>query len=296
MLCLFAAIFRHRGNPAPAMGVLRRPNQGGKDEKMINMAGAQVVGGAIAINGGVGFVEFYSPRTQAAEQVQAAINGAAEAVKEYSAEVLKNAHITLRELKEKVQSTGKVKLPSFKQLMEKEPTLVAHHEVGGAKLDVYENGFATYEQDEAHTVLAVDRCGGYRYEFSDGSEYIPAELFEETEWPVRLVMEGEKRLEANRARNQARRETGLDDYENTDLSGLTMVDFMEEENMRLLADREMRRLYTALRKLTERQFQIVQLYFFKEMTQEEIAEELEISQRAVSYSLEGAIKKMKKVF
>ena len=132
MLCLFAAIFRHRGNPAPAMGVLRRPNQGGKDEKMINMAGAQVVGGAIAINGGVGVVEFYSPRTQAAEQVQAAINGAAEAVKEYSAEVLKNAHITLRELKEKVQSTGKVKLPSFKQLMEKEPTLVAHHEVGGA--------------------------------------------------------------------------------------------------------------------------------------------------------------------
>ena len=258
---------------------------------MKNTAGTQVAG-TIAINGGVGVVELYSPMAQ----VRDVLAETTEAVREYSAEVLKNAHITLRELKEKVQSTGKEKLPSFKQLTEMNPTLVARHEVCGAELNVYENGFATYEQDNAHTVIAVDRCGGYRYEFSDGYEYVPAEVFDEAEWAVRLVMEGEHRLEENRARNRSRNETVLAEYDGAELEQFAMVDFLEEENARLLADKTVRRLYAALRKLTERQLQIVQLYYFKEMTQEEIAEDLGISQRAVSYSLEGALKKLKKNF
>ena len=274
---------------------------------MMNTAGtrtgvAQAAGAAIAINGGVGVVEFHGAmalagnRAQKREAAKTAASAAKEAVMAYSAEVLKNAHITLRELKEKVQSTGKGKLPSFKQLTEMSPALVAHHTVCGAEMNVYENGFATYEQGDAHTVIAVDRCGGYRYEFSDGYEYVPAEVFEEAEWAVRLVMEGEHRLEANRARNRSRNETVLADYDRADLERIAMVDFMAEENIRLIADEDVRRLYTALQRLTERQLQIVQLYYFKEMTQEEIAEELEISQRAVSYSLEGALKKLKKNF
>lgn len=42
--------------------------------------------------------------------------------------------------------------------------------------------------------------------------------------------------------------------------------------------------------------EIIQLYYYKGMNQEEVAEELGISQRAVSYSLEGALKKIRKNF
>ena len=49
-------------------------------------------------------------------------------------------------------------------------------------------------------------------------------------------------------------------------------------------------------KLTERQSEVLQLYFYKGMNQEEIGEELGIGQRAVSYSLTGALKKIRKIF
>lgn len=75
-----------------------------------------------------------------------------------------------------------------------------------------------------------------------------------------------------------------------------MIDFLEESNREILADWELKRLYAALDKLIERQQQIVQLYYFKEMTQQKIAEELEIKQQAVSKILNLAIKKLKKVF
>ena len=64
----------------------------------------------------------------------------------------------------------------------------------------------------------------------------------------------------------------------------------------MLADKELKRLYAAMSKLTERQMEIIQLYYYKGMNQEEVAEELGISQRAVSYSLEGALKKIRKNF
>ena len=53
-----------------------------------------------------------------------------------------------------------------------------------------------YEVDGSHTVMAVDRCNDYRYDFTDGTyEVIPAEAFEDVEWSVRLLMEGERRME-----------------------------------------------------------------------------------------------------
>lgn len=62
----------------------------------------------------------------------------------------------------------------------------------------YENGYAVYEVDGSHTVMAVDRCNDYRYDFTDGTyEVIPAEAFEDVEWSVRLLMEGERRMEHN---------------------------------------------------------------------------------------------------
>lgn len=75
-----------------------------------------------------------------------------------------------------------------------------------------------------------------------------------------------------------------------------MVDFMEAENAEMLADEELRRLYAAMGKLTGRQREIIELYYFKGMTQQEIADELGISKPGVHYALQGALKKLKKCF
>lgn len=253
-------------------------------------AGALAIG-SVSINGGVGLVEL-----RRISPVAAAVDHAVETVRELSAEVAANAHITLRELKEKVASTVDVDLPSFKQLVAMASPVVALRELTGAKLTVYENGFASYEQAEKHTVLRVDGCGDYRYQFNDGYEIVPAEVFEDSEWAVRLVMEGERRLEHSRQVSAAEYEPASLQCDGTDLGGAVMIDFLEEQNRQMLADEELRRLYAAIGKLTERQQQIIQLYYFKGMTQQEVADELGISKPRVCMAIEAALKKLKKVF
>ena len=82
----------------------------------------------------------------------------------------------------------------------------------------------------------------------------------------------------------------------SDWSALIMVDFWDEDNAEMLADKELRRLYAAMSKLTERQMEVVQLYFYKGMTQQEIAEKIGIGRRSVGNCLEGALKKIRKNF
>jgi RNA polymerase sigma factor (sigma-70 family) len=212
-------------------------------------------------------------------------------------QVALNAHITLRELKGMIDTVVEKKLPTFKTLMEMNPVAVARTSVNGAKLTAYENGYAVYEVDSAHTVMAVDRCGDYRYDFTDGThQIVPAETFEDAEWSLRLLMEGEKRMEHNLSKTAAKFEQVPLECDGSDWSASIMVDFLDEDNAEMLADRELRRLYAAMSKLTERQMEVVQLYFYKGMTQQEIAEEIGIGRRSVGNCLEGALKKIRKNF
>lgn len=243
-----------------------------------------MMNGAVAIYGGVGVMEIRQPLPQAVESV-------AQAVEDLAV----NAHISLRELKSTIAAVIEKKLPKYAQLMEMNPVVAARTVVDGAKLTAYENGYAVYEQDGAHTVMAIDRCGDYRYDFNDGTyEVVPAEVFEDAEWSVRLVMEGERRMESNRNKTVAINEAASLDCDGSDWSDAVMVDFMDEENAEMLAEEELRKLYAAMSKLTERQREIIQLYFYKGMNQYEIAEELGIARPVVSKIMTAAIKKLKK--
>ena len=243
--------------------------------------------GAVAINGGVGVMEIRQPKM--AEVV--------EQVSTVAADVAQNAHITLRELKEKIDAVVEQKLPTFKTLMEQKPVAVAQTTVNDASLTVYENGYAVYEVDGAHTVMAVDRCGDYRYDFTDGTyQIIPAEEFENMEWSLRLLMEGERRIEHTRSVINQNNEDFMLSNDGSDWCDAAMVDFMEKENAEMLADKELRRLYAAMSKLTERQSEIIQLYYYKGMNQYEIADELGICQQSVDRILKQAVKRLRKNF
>ena len=82
----------------------------------------------------------------------------------------------------KIDAVTEKKLPQYKQLMEQNPVAVAQTSVNGATITAYQNGYAVYEADGAHSVMAVNRCGDYRYDFNDGTyQVVPAEVFEEAE-------------------------------------------------------------------------------------------------------------------
>ena len=156
--------------------------------------------GAVAINGGVGVMEVCRPQM-------------AESVMQAAEQVTLNAHITLRELKKHVEQALEKRMPGYVQLMAMNPVTVARATVNGAAITVFENGYAVYETDDGHTVLDVNRCGDYRYDFTDGThQIVPAAVFEETEWSVRLLMEGERRMEHTRSvtnRNSEESESAL---------------------------------------------------------------------------------------
>lgn len=245
-----------------------------------------MMNGVVAINGSVGVMEIRQPLPRTVESVAQAVENAAV-----------NAHISLRELKNTVAAVIEKKLPKYAQLMEMHPVIAARTVVGGATLTAYENGYAVYEEDGAHTVMAIDRCGDYRYDFNDGTyEVVPAAVFEDAEWSVRLVMEGERRMEHTRSVINGNHEDFALSNDGSDWCEAAMVDFMEEENTEMLADEELRKLYAAMGKLTERQQEVVQLYFYKGLTQEEIGAELGIDKSTVCRNLSGALKKIKKNF
>lgn len=197
-----------------------------------------MMNGVVAINGGVGVMEIRQPLPQTVESVAQPVEN-----------LTVNAHISLRELKNTVAAVIEKKLPKYAQLMEMHPVIAARTVVGGATLTAYENGYAVYEEDGAHTVMAIDRCGDYRYDFNDGTyEVVPAEVFEDAEWSVRLVMEGERRMESNRSKTVAINEAASLDCDGSDWSDAVMVDFMDEENAEMLAEEELRKLYAAMGK------------------------------------------------
>ena len=277
-------------------GILPLPESGGKDRKMkMNMMGHGFMAGAVAINGGVGVMEIR--RSQVNMDLLPSVDDVVNSVAAVAAEIAENAHITLRELKAKIDAVTEKKLPQYKQLMEQNPVTVAQATVNGATITVYQNGYAVYEMDGARSVMAVDRCGDYRYDFNDGTyQVVPAEVFEEAEWSLRLIMEGERRLEHNLNKTSSKYEAAVLECDGSDWSDSIMVDFLEEDNAEMLADQELRRLYAAMGKLTERQREIIELYYFKGMTQQEIAEELGIARPVVSKIMKAALKKIKKVF
>lgn len=163
--CILQAVPAQNVSPAPLPSSVSfsLPESGGKDKKMTNM----LMNGAVAIYGGVGVMEIHQPLPQAVESV-------AQAVEDLAV----NAHISLRELKNCVDKVLEKKIPGYKQLMETNPVVAARATVNGATITAYTNGYAVYEADDAHTVLDVNRCGDYRYDFNDGTSAIKSAMAE----------------------------------------------------------------------------------------------------------------------
>ena len=199
--------------------------------------------------------------------------------------------LTLQELKENMNVLEQgVKKPTAKYLRETSEA-VAEKQLGDdARITVYRNGYALYHAGGHSAVFPVSVCGAYLYASNGVSSYLPGQFFEKEPWYVRLVLEGEDRLERNQKAKE--REKAVS-YSAISEEWSVMGD-AGENPLKYLVDKESREemLYC----LTERQRMAVCLCFFQQRDRKEVARELGISGPAVSVILSQAVRRLRKKY
>ena len=154
------------------------------------------------------------------------------------------------------------------------------------KISVYQNGYAIYEISGLATVFSVWDCQNYRYEMEQNE--ISEQWFEKEAWYLRLILEGEDRINRNLEARQQRKSISYSAV---------------SEEWGVLSSLEVTVLETTIRKetmqellvlLTDRQKEVILQYFWEQKSQSEIAEKLGISHAAVSKILTRAIARLRK--
>lgn len=214
------------------------------------------------------------------------------------------AALTFAQLKAMVPGTKEMgKLPSYKKLMEMKPEVLLAAEDGELMVTVYSNGYYTASRNGYVTVYSVDRCSSIEYRFDDGSSMtVPESEYADGSWLMPLSLVADHRLEHSadcRADYQA--EFTADTIGTERRSELSVPDYATQMELQELEDllekihqKRLWLLEEAMQKLTDRQSQIVELYFRQGLSQRQVAAELGVANTTVQSALEGAVKKLKK--
>lgn len=190
--------------------------------------------------------------------------------------------MTLRELRTMIHSTNGLKTPGPKALRESESPVVAADVRNGDGIIVYENGFATYQRDGKITVMSADDIGDYSYYFATGESVISQEFFLDQDYTIFLSLVGEDRLTHNMNTCSELHEISYSDQE-TEWGA--MKDDSQDILGKILRQELLREVYGCM---TERQTEIVNMYYLEQLTSREIAERLGISHQGVKKNLELA--------
>lgn len=210
--------------------------------------------------------------------------------------------MTFKELKEKItKSTITQKLPTFRELSLSTFKIIIQLETTESKLFVYENGFVSYSliQDgrACSTVFTIDKMK-WKYTFVKGNDLtIPESEYENFDAAKLLTLYAEERLMHNSdSREEYKTDYHLDSDGNDFTTEASTPDFTDAFLDNFEHRTTSNRLYKAISKLTEKQRIVLELYYFNQKTQQEIAAKLGISRTSVQDRLDGALKKLKKIF
>ena len=206
--------------------------------------------------------------------------------------------LSLTILREMLPSTEGVNTPSEVWIREHADEILCSADFEGAVLHVYRNGFYTYTKDRHTSILRVDGFHRLRYDFQDGTGNIVEEAeYIESPYFIGLLINGENQYECNEGKRNNYRHEFYIDGDGEDWNDGCSVPSAEDKVMeREDAREEHERLRQAMDKLTDRQREIVNLYYFQKLTQEEIAKRLGIRQQSVLDVLNAAIKRLQKKF
>ena len=106
--------------------------------------------------------------------------------------------LTLKKVKELVEAPVHTKrVPSPKVLLEEGRIFLRKEFEHGSHLTLYHNGYVWFSAGKRNTVFHIHDCrGDYAYGASKGKgEVIKEEYFENCEWHIRALFEGEQRVE-----------------------------------------------------------------------------------------------------
>ena len=198
--------------------------------------------------------------------------------------------LTLKELKKIVKVADMEKrIPSVKSL--KEHKVVVKEMINAdTTISVYDHGYVLYTAGNQSTVFSLHSCDDYEYVSVTGdNKEFNKEFFDNENWYIRLLMEAEDRM----AYSQSKISTNHGVFSNSDVTDDAEImrgsskDFVDD-----VIDREI--LNALIKELTERQKTVLNLVYFEEMRQQDVADYLGIKQQSVNDLLNRALKTMKK--
>ena len=198
--------------------------------------------------------------------------------------------LTLKELKKIVKVADVEKrIPSVKSL--KEHKVVVKEMINAdTTISVYDHGYVLYTAGNQSTVFPLHSCDDYEYVSVTGdNKEFNKEFFDNENWYIRLLMEAEDRM----AYSQSKISTNHGVFSNSDVTDDAEImrgsskDFVDD-----VIDRDI--LNALIKELTERQKTVLNLVYFGEMRQQDVADYLGIKQQSVNDLLNRALKTMKK--
>ena len=198
--------------------------------------------------------------------------------------------LTLKELKKIVKVADMEKrIPSVKSL--KEHKVVVKEMINAdTTISVYDHGYVLYTAGDQSTVFPLHSCDDYEYVSVTGdNKEFNKEFFDNENWYIRLLMEAEDRM----TYSQSKISTNHGVFSNSDVTDDAEImrgsskDFVDD-----VIDREI--LHALIKELTERQKMVLNLVYFEEMRQQDVADYLGIKQQSVNDLLNRALKTMKK--
>lgn len=198
--------------------------------------------------------------------------------------------LTLKELKKIVKVADMEKrIPSVKSL--KEHKVVVKEMINAdTTISVYDHGYVLYTAGNQSTVFPLHSCDDYEYVSVTGdNKEFNKEFFDNENWYIRLLMEAEDRM----AYSQSKISTNHGVFSNSDVTD--DAEIMRGSSKDFVDDVINREILNALiKELTERQKTVLNLIYFEEMRQQDVADYLGIKQQSVNDLLNRALKTMKK--
>lgn len=198
--------------------------------------------------------------------------------------------LTLKELKKIVKVADMEKrIPSMKSL--KEHKVVVKEMINAdTTISVYDHGYVLYTAGNQSTVFPLHSCDDYEYVSVTGdNKEFNKEFFDNENWYIRLLMEAEDRM----AYSQSKISTNHGVFSNSDVTD--DAEIMRGSSKDFVDDVINREILNALiKELTERQKMVLNLVYFEEMRQQDVADYLGIKQQSVNDLLNRALKTMKK--
>ena len=191
-----------------------------------------------------------------------------------------------------------VELPSYKE--QRVPTVKAL-EVSGVpvvaekilenhgSISVYQNGYVIYRAHKRVTVFSLRNCVHYKYDALEGAgHHIEEEEFDEYEWHIRLVLEGEDRIFMNYEIIQGKWMPSREDreYKEEILEG---VDEAVSTLERMISEERVEELLSTL---TDLQRKVVHIHLFHGLSFTEAAKHLGMTRQNLTGIYNAAIYKI----